>query len=111
MPTLTVGFGQQYATIKAAVAAAQSGDTIDIQAGTYVNDFPGYISNLTIGGIGGQVYLVATASPPNGKAYFAVSGSTTLRNLDFSGVTVPDGNGAGVRYEGGNLTIQNSSFH
>ncbi len=111
MATLTVGASQQFINLSAAVAAAQAGDTIDVQAGTYTNDFPGYVNGLTIEGIGGQVNLVATQSPPNGKAILDVAGNTTLKNLDFSGVTVPDGNGAGIRYEGGNLTIQNSSFH
>ena len=36
---LTVGPGQQYSTIAAAINASQNGDTIDVQAGTYLNDF------------------------------------------------------------------------
>jgi len=111
MAILTVGSGQQFTTLKAAVAAAHTGDTIDVQAGTYTNDFPGYVNGLTIEGVGGQVNLVATQSPPNGKAILAVSGNTVLKNLDLSGAGVTDGNGAGVRYEGGNLTVQNCSFH
>ena len=111
MTTLTVGSGQQYSTISAAVAAAQSGDTINVQAGTYTNDFPGQINGLTIQGVGGIVKLVATTQPSNGKAYLDVAGNTTLRNLDISGITVPDGNGAAIRYEGGNLTIQNTAIH
>ena len=111
MTTLTVGSGQQYATIKAAVAAAKYGDTINIQAGTYTNDFPGQINGLTLQGVGGIVKLVATEQPANGKAYLDVAGSTTLRNLDISGITVPDANGAAIRYESGNLVIQNSIIH
>ena len=111
MTTLTVGSGQQYGTISAAVAAATSGDTINVQAGTYTNDFPSQINGLTIQGVGGIVKLVATTQPPNGKAILDVAGNTTLRNLDISGVTVPDGNGAAIRYEGGNLVIQNTAIH
>lgn len=111
MTTLTVGSGQQYGTISAAVAAATSGDTINVQAGTYTNDFPGQINGLTIQGVGGIVKLVATTQPPNGKAILDVAGNTTLRNLDISGVTVPDANGAAIRYEGGNLVIQNTAIH
>ena len=110
MTTLTVGAGQQFSAISAAVAAAQPGDTIQIQAGTYTNDFAGYIDGLTIEGVGGQVNLVATQEPSNGKAIFDVGGNTTLKNLAFSGAADGDGNGAGVRYEGGNLTIQNCVF-
>ncbi|MDB5446641.1 MAG: putative calcium-binding protein, partial [Phenylobacterium sp.] len=39
MATLTVGQGQQYATISAAVAASHDGDLLQVQAGTYTNDF------------------------------------------------------------------------
>ena len=110
MTTLTVGAGQQFSTISSAVAAAQPGDTVQVQAGTYTNDFAGYIDGLTIEGVGGQVNLVATQEPWNGKGIFDVGGNTTLKNLAFSGAADGDGNGAGVRYEGGNLTIQNCLF-
>ena len=111
MTTLTVGTGQQFSTISAAVAAARSGDTINVQAGTYTNDFPGQINGLTIQGVGGIAKLVATQQPANGKAYLDVAGNTTLSNLDISGITVPDGNGAAIRYESGNLVIQNTAIH
>lgn len=111
MATLIVGNLQAYTMISAAVAAAKPGDTILVQAGTYTNDFPAAINGLTIEGVGGQVTLVATKQPPNGKAIFDVSGNTVLKNLTFSGVTVPDGNGAGVRYESGNLTVESCVFH
>jgi len=110
MTTLNVGPGQQFKTLTAAVAAAQVGDDIQVQAGTYTNDFPNYVNGLTIEGVGGQVNLVATQQPPNNKAILDVGGNTTLKNLSFSGVTDGDANGAGVRYEGGNLTVVNSVF-
>jgi hypothetical protein len=106
MTTLTVGSGQQFTTI----AAAQAGDTIQVQAGTYTNDFPGLISGLTIEGVGGPVNLVATQPPPNEKGYLNVAGNTTIENVNISGVSISDangGNGAGIRYENGNLTVDN----
>ena len=57
---LTVGPGQQYATIQAAVAAASAGDTIDVQAGVYTNDFISIFKDLTLQAVGGIVRLVAT---------------------------------------------------
>ena len=111
MTTLTVGSGQDYTTLSAAVAAAKPGDTIDLQPGTYTNDFPGLINGLTIEGVGGIAKLVATTQPGNGKAILDVTGNTTLENLDISGVTVSDGNGAAIRYESGNLTIVNTAIH
>src|ERR1700760_371308 len=111
---LTVGVGQQYATIEAAVAAANSGDTVDVQAGTYTNDFVSISKNLTLQAVGGVVTMVATLAPPNGKAIIdegAPGVSVTINGFDVSGAAVADGNGAAIRYEGGNLTLNNVYFH
>jgi hypothetical protein len=111
MATLSVGQSQTYATIAAAVAASSAGDTITVQAGTYTNDWLDFDHDLTLTAQGGWVKLVATAQPPNGKAYITESGTVTISGFDISGVTVPDANGAGVRYQGGNLTLDNVFIH
>ena len=104
MAVLTVGAGKEFSTVSAAIVASHTGDTIDVQAGTYTNDFPALINGLTIEGVGGIVHFVAASMPPNG-AILDVSGNTTIKNVDVSG-----SGGAGLRYEGGNLVVQNSSF-
>ena len=114
MADLTVGPGQQYATIAAAVAAAQSGDTINVQAGTYTNDFVDTSKSLVLNAVGGVVKMVETRSPPDGKAMItegAANGQFTINGFDISGVAVPDGNGAAVRYQGGNLILTHDYFH
>ena len=111
MATLTVGSGQQYSTIAAAIAASKNGDTIAVQAGTYYNDFAQISKNITIVGVGGMANIVATTQPSNGKGIFVIDGDVRIENMSFSGATVPDGNGAGIRYQSGNLTIVNSYFH
>jgi Ca2+-binding RTX toxin-like protein len=111
LATLNVGTGQQYATIAAAVAASRDGDVIAVQAGTYTNDFATITTKVTIQAVGGVAKLVATVAPPNGKAIFVTRNDITLQGLEFSGTKVPDGNGAGIRFEGGNLTILDSHFH
>jgi hypothetical protein len=58
-----------------------------------------------------MVNLVSTVPPPNGKAILVTNTDVTLSNIIFSGVKVPDGNGAGIRYQHGNLTINNCYFH
>src|ERR1700759_3414616 len=111
MATLTVGAGKEYATLAAAVAAAQDGDVLDVKAGTYTNDFAEITHKITIEGVGGMVNLVASGQIPNGKAILITDTDVTLDHISFSGAAVKDGNGAGIRYQGGNLTITNSYFH
>src|SRR5256885_12311629 len=94
--TLTVGAGQQYSTIAAAVNAAQNGDTIAIQAGTYVDQTAAINKDVTIKAIGGAVTLTETHAISNGKAYFVVNGNVTVDGITVQGATVASGNhGAG----------------
>jgi len=111
MPTLSVGAGKAFSTLKAAIAASSAGDTIRIDAGTYTNDFAIISHALAIEGVGGLARLVATTPPPNGKAILTINANVSIDRLEFTGAAVPDGNGAGIRYEGGNLVITNSWFH
>ena len=111
MTTLNVGQGKAFSTIAAAVAASRDGDVVKVDAGTYVNDFATINTKITIAAVGGTAHLVATVAPPNGKAIFVTNTDVTLDRLEFSGAAVPDGNGAGIRYQGGNLVIANSYFH
>ena len=114
MATITVGSGEQYSTISAAVAAASSSDTIDVDAGTYTNDFPTISQNLTLQAVGGTVTMIATQDPPDGKAIIDEGGSgvnVTINGFDISGAQVGDGNGAAIRYEGGSLTLNNDNIH
>src|SRR5262249_7161230 len=111
MAILTVGTGEQFATLKDAVAASHDGDTVYVQAGTYVNDFATISTKIKIIGVGGMAHFVATQSPSNGKAFLVTQTDVTIDHLEFSGASVGAGNGAGIRYEGGKLTITNSYFH
>ncbi len=110
MATLSVGAGQQYQTIAAAVAAAQDGDVVAVQAGTYVDDFAEVTHKITLDGVGGLVTMVATGPIGNGKAMLITDTDVTIDHFAFSGATVADGNGAGIRYQGGNLVVTNSLF-
>ena len=111
MTILTVGAGGSYATLRAAIAASHDGDVLQVKAGVYTNDFATINTRITIEGIGGMVQLVATVPPPDGKAILTINTDVTIDHLEFSGARVADGNGAGIRYQGGNLVINNSYFH
>jgi Ca2+-binding RTX toxin-like protein len=111
LAVLSVGSGQQFQTIAAAVAASRDGDVLAVQAGTYVNDFATITTKITIQGVGGMAKLVATVPPPNGKAILVTRNDVTIDNLEFSGAKVADRNGAGIRHEAGRLTVTDSSFH
>ena len=112
--TRTVGSGKTYATPSLAAAAAQNGDTIEIDAGTYPDNSTTWsASNLIIRGVGGSAHLHwATGQIPNGKAIWVITGAnTTVENIEFSGAKVADTNGAGIRQEGAGLTLRNCYFH
>lgn len=110
MTLLTVGPGQDFDTISAAIAAARDGDVVEVQAGTYVNDFADINVDVTLRAVGGTAELVATVAPPNGKAIFNTTADVTIDGFAFSGTAVPDQNGAGIRHQGGALTVLNSRF-
>lgn len=96
-----------------AARLARSGDTVEIDAGLYLNDYAAWNQkNLTIRGMGGMAHLQSTELIPNGKAIWIVSGNNTvIENVEFSGARVEDTNGAGIRHEAGNLSLRNTFFH
>ncbi len=111
--TLRVGSGKTYTRPSAAIAAASDGDVIEIDAGTYTGDVATlYRNNLTLRGVGGYAHLAANGANAGGKGTWVVKGNnTTVENIEFSGATVPDENGAGIRQEGNNLTVCHGYFH
>ncbi|HMI88867.1 MAG TPA: right-handed parallel beta-helix repeat-containing protein [Polyangiaceae bacterium] len=112
--TLTVGPGKTYAKPCAAIAAASDGDTIEIDAaGTYDGDVCAVPKNrLTLRGVAGRPKIDAASQNYGGKGIWVISGSDTIvENIEFSGATVPDQNGAGIRQEGSNLTVRGCYFH
>ena len=98
---LSVGPGQTYSTVQAAVNAASNGDTIEIHSGTYVgsqgNAWIGK-SSLTLRGVGEtRPILDAGGTSTGGKAIWVIAGSnTTIEFVEFQNCTVPDKNGAGI---------------
>ncbi|KRE92906.1 hypothetical protein ASG76_15735 [Nocardioides sp. Soil774] len=111
--TWRVGPGRALTTPSAAAAVAGDGDTVLIDAGTYSGDVATWTQDdLTIRGVGGRAHLRADGRDAQGKAIWVVVGDRTrIDRIELSGASVPDGNGAGIRAEGTDLTVTRSWFH
>lgn len=107
--TLRVGPGERYAKPSAAIAAAAPGDTVLIAPGDYYDCVVIQTPRLTIAGdADGAVLTDATCQ---GKAILVIPGSDiTIRNLTLQRARVADQNGAGIRAQGRNLTIEHVAF-
>jgi len=107
--TLKVGPSQTYKAPSAAAAVAKNGDRIEIEPGQYFDCAVWEADNLVIEGTGPGV--VITDKTCMGKGLFVIEGNnTTVRNLTLTRARVPDMNGAGIRLDKGNLTVDNVKF-
>lgn len=116
MSILTVGKGKQYASIAAALGASNDGDIVRVDAGTYTNDTAIIRKSVTLQAIGGRVVMQTTTPIANGKGILVagtINDAPVVRiiGFDFTGATVGDGNGAGVRWQNGDLVCTSCYFH
>lgn len=106
---LEVGPGRAFPSPSAAAAVARNGDSIAIAPDTYFDCAEWHASDLTISGTAPGVTITDRACA--GKASFVISGDrVTVRGIDFERIRVPDGNGAGIRAEGRDLTVEDCGF-
>ncbi len=106
---LEVGPDKPFKQPSEAIAAAASGDDVRIAGGQYFDCSIVKQDNLTIEGIGPDAVL--TDKTCAGKAILVLDGSKiTVRNVTLQRARVPDRNGAGIRAEGGDLTVENVRF-
>jgi hypothetical protein len=107
--TLMVGANEELKMPSAAAAVAAAGDIVQIDPGEYFDCAIWHADHLTIEGKGPGV--VITDKTCEGKALFiARANGITIRNLTLTRARVPDGNGAGIRAEGVDLTIDHVQF-
>jgi hypothetical protein len=108
--TLAVGSGLDFATPSEAARTAADGDTVTIAAGTYYDCAIWHAGHLTIAGAGSETAVI-TDKACAAKAAFVIQGDgVTVSGLTFQRIRVPDGNGAGIRAEGRDLTVRDSRF-
>jgi hypothetical protein len=103
-------------TFAQAAVAAQNGDTVQVQSGTYTDfDVKWYANNLTIQAVGGPVVLDDSGySISNEKGIFDLIGD----NAVVQGITFENAhdfadyghNFAGIRDEGSGLTLNACTF-
>ena len=107
--TLHVGPGQTYKSVSQAAEAAHDGDTVQIVPGIYTDCAVWKQNRLTIESTGSGVVFQDTSC--NGKGIFVINGTdVTVRGITFKNAHVADKNGAGIREDGINLTVENSTF-
>jgi hypothetical protein len=112
--TLRVGPGETYPTVRAASQAVHNGDSVLVDAGIYSADVTTWnANNIVVRGVGGRAHMRADGAQEGGKGTWVVYGSNfTAENIEFSGSSVPDLNGAGIRDDGaGFLVVRNCYFH
>ncbi len=105
----SVGVGD---SLRQAVAAAADGDTIELEAGDHVGQAAVITQQrLRLRGVGGHARLIANGAHAEGKALLVVrGGQVQIEQLEFRGARVPDGNGAGIRFESGRLHLRHCAF-
>lgn len=110
--TLRVGPNEEIRSIAEAAGLARVGDTVEIMSGTYRGDVTVWSQRaLKIRGIGNRPILEAWGKSAEGKAIWVIrDGDFTIENIEFRNARVPDGNGAGIRFERGSLTVANCKF-
>ncbi|MEO6279384.1 hypothetical protein [Roseateles sp.] len=111
-PILNVGPGQAVKSLAAAARQARDGTLIEVEAGDYIADVAAWPQHdLTLRAVGGRVRLVAAGAHAQGKGLFVTTGQRQrIEGFDFTGCTVPDRNGAGIRVEAGSLTLVDCGF-
>ncbi len=103
--TLAVGPARALHLPSQAAAIAASGDRIEIDPGTYEDCAVWRADHLTVAGTGPGVVIENRIC--QGKAIFVIDGAdVTLTRLTLRHARAPEHNGAGIRAEGGDLTLR-----
>lgn len=109
---LQVGPGEQYLSPSEAAMAAKDGDTIEVAPGLYTGDVAVWHQNdLTIRGRGERPRLAAAGQAAEAMGIWVIRGdNVAVENFEFSGSRVAGKNGAGIRHQGGKLTVRDCVF-
>jgi hypothetical protein len=108
-----VGPSRTYTSPSQVASLVNTGDTVEIDAVAYNGDVCAWTKdNLFLTGVGGRPHLIANGNNALGKGIWVFIGNNiTVENIEFSGATVPDENGAGIRLDGMGINVKNCYFH
>jgi hypothetical protein len=111
--TFTVGPEGVPMALDDALHLAQDGDTIGLLAGQYRGTLVIEGRRLTLRGVDARPPVVnGEGKVRDARALWTVRGGTvTLENIEFRGARSSDGSGAGLRQEGGQLTVTRCGFY
>jgi hypothetical protein len=109
---IEVGAQRAVKTLSEASLLAKDGDTVEVDAGDYLRDVAVWTQNdLTLRAKNGRARLIAQGASAESKGIWVVrGGNISVEGFDFIGATVPDHNGAGIRFEKGHLKVENCRF-
>ncbi len=108
--TLKVGPGKPFPAPSAAAAAAHNGDRIEIAPGSYTDCSVWKANDLTIEGAGADATVIS-GPVCEGKGLFIARGKNiVVHGLTLANAHVGEFNGAGIRAEGGDLTVRHVRF-
>lgn len=93
-------------TLAEALAKAADGDTVELLAGKYPGGLLIENRRLTLRGEGKAVIDGGGKLVPAKALWTVRGGEVTIENVEFRGMRSQDGSGAGVRQEGGKLTLR-----
>ncbi|HTT81616.1 MAG TPA: right-handed parallel beta-helix repeat-containing protein [Stellaceae bacterium] len=107
--TYNIGPGKAYTLPSQVANKVKDGDRVEIAPGTYFDCAIWRANDLIIEGTGPGVVL--TDKTCAGKGIMVIDGNNvTVRNLTLQRARVPDRNGAGIREEGRDLTVDGVKF-
>jgi hypothetical protein len=110
-PFTIEGTGQTFGTLDDALLSLRGQDfTVLVAPGTYHECALQQAGRVTIRAVRPGT-AIFDGNACEDKAAFVLRGAaTTVDGIVFRNLRVPDGNGAGIRIEGGDLTVVNSMF-
>ncbi len=109
---IEVGAQRTVKTLSAASLMAKDRDIIEVDGGDYLGDVAVWTQNdLTLRAKNGRARLIAQGASAESKGIWVIrGGKVTVEGFDFVGAVVSDRNGAGIRFEKGNLKVENCRF-